>query len=70
MSNKKLIEIEHHITRIRDRIRDVEWQISQCSDEARKQELNAERHRAMDKLRHLQDDQLAEKVNNIGEANA
>jgi len=69
MQKKIELELEHKILRIRDRIRDVEWQIEQCSQDAKEREgLNAERHRAIDKLRHLQDDLYKHKVDNVGEA--
>ena len=64
--SKKILEIEHHIVRIRDRIRDLEWQIEQ-SDHVSEEYL-VERRRALDKLRHLQDDLLKAKMENVNEA--
>lgn len=64
--SKKILEIEHHIVRIRDRIRDLEWQIEQ-SDHVSEEYL-VERRRALDKLRHLQDDLLKVKMENVNEA--
>lgn len=59
------LSIEHQITRIRDRIRDIEWQIEQ-SDEINDEYL-IERRRALDKLRHLQDDLFKHKMQNAGD---
>jgi hypothetical protein len=45
--------MEHNITQIRDRIKDVEWQLAQMDPEEQEY-LLGERRRAIDKLRHLQ----------------
>ena len=50
---KKVLEMEHNITQIRDRIKDVEWQLEQMDPEEQEY-LLGERRRAIDKLRHLQ----------------
>jgi len=51
--SKKVLEMEHNITQIRDRIKDVEWQLGQMDPEEQEY-LLGERRRAIDKLRHLQ----------------
>jgi hypothetical protein len=51
--SKKVLEMEHNITQIRDRIKDVEWQLEQMDPEEQEY-LLGERRRAIDKLRHLQ----------------
>ena len=62
----KILKLEHEITRIRDRISDIEFEITQASMQT-KSELQKERRRAIDKLRHLQDDLYKIKVDNINE---
>ena len=64
LSQSKLLKLEHEITRIRDRISDIEFEITQSSVTT-KGDLQKERRRAIDKLRHLQDDLYRLKVDNI-----
>ena len=66
LSQSKLLKLEHEITRIRDRISDIEFEITQSSMTT-KGDLQKERRRAIDKLRHLQDDLYKLKVDNINE---
>ena len=66
LSQSKLLKLEHEITRIRDRISDIEFEITQSSVTT-KGDLQKERRRAIDKLRHLQDDLYRLKVDNINE---
>lgn len=69
MSKKKVVELEHQITRIRDRISDLEFTIAHSDDNDQVDAIK-ERRRAFDKLRHLQDDLYKTKVDIIGESDA
>ena len=59
--------MEHNITQIRDRIKDVEWQLDQMDPEEQEY-LLGERRRAIDKLRHLQVKLLDAKMEEVDEA--
>ncbi len=65
--SKKVLEMEHNITQIRDRIKDVEWQLDQMDPEEQEY-LLGERRRAIDKLRHLQVKLLDAKMEEVDEA--
>lgn len=67
LSKSKILKLEHEITRITDRISDIEFEISH-SELVKKGELMVERRRAIDKLRHLKDDLYRLKVDNINES--
>lgn len=67
---KAVVKLEHQITRIRDRISDLEFTIAQTDDIEEQLNSIAERRRALDKLRHLQDDLLQVRVDSIGEDHA
>ena len=67
LSKSKILKLEHEITRITDRISDIEFEISH-SELVKKGELMGERRRAIDKLRHLKDDLYRLKVDNINES--
>ncbi len=58
--------MEHNITQIRDRIKDVEWQLDQMDPEEQEY-LLGERRRAIDKLRHLQVKLLDAKMEEVDE---
>lgn len=64
--SKKVLEMEHNITQIRDRIKDVEWQLEQMDPEEQEY-LLGERRRAIDKLRHLQVKLLDAKMEEVNE---
>jgi hypothetical protein len=64
--SKKVLEMEHNITQIRDRIKDVEWQLDQMDPEEQEY-LLGERRRAIDKLRHLQVKLLDAKMEEVDE---
>ena len=64
--SKKVLEMEHNITQIRDRIKDVEWQLDQMDPEEQEY-LLGERRRAIDKLRHLQVKLLDAKMGEVDE---
>jgi hypothetical protein len=64
--SKKVLEMEHNITQIRDRIKDVEWQLEQMDPEEQEY-LLGERRRAIDKLRHLQVKLLDAKMEEVDE---
>lgn len=66
---KKVVELEHQITRIRDRISDLEFSIAYSEGDEQLGSI-VERRRALDKLRHLQDDLFKLKVDSIGEDDA
>ena len=63
----KILKLEHEITRITDRIADIEFEVAH-SELVKKGELMVERRRAIDKLRHLKDDLYRLKVDNINES--
>ena len=65
--SKKVLEMEHNIVQIRDRIKDVEWQLQQMDPEEQEY-LLGERRRAIDKLRHLQVKLLDAKMEEENEA--
>lgn len=67
LSKSKILKLEHEITRITDRISDIEFEVTH-SDMVKKGELMVERRRAIDKLRHLKDDLYRLKVDNINES--
>ena len=67
LSKSKILKLEHEITRITDRISDIEFEVTH-SDMVKKGELMVERRRAIDKLRHLKDDLYRLKVDNISES--
>ena len=64
--SKKVLEMEHNITQIRDRIKDVEWQLDKMDPEEQEY-LLGERRRAIDKLRHLQVKLLDAKMEEVDE---
>ena len=68
-SKSKLLKLEHEITRITDRIADIEFEIHHVSelDLLKKGDFLVERRRAIDKLRHLKDDLYRLKMDNINE---
>ena len=66
LSKSKILKLEHEITRITDRISDIEFEVTH-SELVKKNELMVERRRAIDKLRHLKDDLYRLKVDNINE---
>ena len=68
-SKSKILKLEHEITRITDRIADIEFEIHHVSeiDLLKKADFLVERRRAIDKLRHLKDDLYKLKVDNINE---
>lgn len=67
LSKSKILKLEHEITRITDRISDIEFEVTH-SELVKKNELMVERRRAIDKLRHLKDDLYRLKVDNINES--
>ena len=67
LSKSKILKLEHEITRITDRISDIEFEVAH-SELVKKGELMVERRRAIDKLRHLKDDLYRLKVDNINES--
>ena len=69
LSKSKILKLEHEITRITDRIADIEFEIQHVSeiDLLKKADFLVERRRAIDKLRHLKDDLYKLKVDNINE---
>ena len=67
LSKSKILKLEHEITRITDRIADIEFEVAH-SELVKKGELMVERRRAIDKLRHLKDDLYRLKVDNINES--
>ncbi len=48
----EIVELEHSISSVKERIRDIEWKI-QSSGEALKPDSLVERQKALDKLRYL-----------------
>jgi len=68
-SPSKFLKLEHEITRITDRIADIEFEIHHVSevDLLKKADFLVERRRAIDKLRHLKDDLYRLKMDNINE---
>lgn len=64
--SKRVLEMEHNIIQIRDRIKDVEWQLEQMDPEEQEY-LLGERRRAIDKLRHLQVKLLDAKMEEVNE---
>ena len=70
LSKSKILKLEHEITRITDRISDIEFEVTHINptELLKKGELMVERRRAIDKLRHLKDDLYRLKVDNINES--
>ena len=70
LSKSKILKLEHEITRITDRIADIEFEVTHINptELLKKGELMVERRRAIDKLRHLKDDLYRLKVDNINES--
>jgi hypothetical protein len=57
--SKKKINLEHSITMVRDRIKDIEFELGYYGTEAGDDvPLIVERRKAIDKLRHLQTELL------------
>lgn len=58
--SKKIINLEHSITMVRDRIKDIEWELSYFGLEGLEDDVSLviERRKAVDKLRHLQKELL------------
>jgi hypothetical protein len=58
--SKKIINLEHSITMVRDRIKDIEWELSYFGLEGLEDDVShiVERRKAVDKLRHLQKELL------------
>ena len=69
LSKSKILKLEHEITRITDRIADIEFEVTHINptELLKKGDLMVERRRAIDKLRHLKDDLYRLKVDNINE---
>ena len=65
MATKKQVELEHQEARLRDRIKDLEFFISLGLSPDESAKRMAERHRAVDKLRHVQDAIYKERMENV-----